>query len=151
MNIHPAFVHFPIALLCIYALMELLRFSFVTRYTWWQSVKQAMLFIGVVSAYATIITGTIAKGDSTVATVLAHQKFAWITTLTFTLLAVVHVFALQGKSWAQEFIASFFTPILAFCGLVGLFVVGSLGASMVYGPNVDPIVHFFYSILFPAQ
>ncbi|MEK7110290.1 MAG: hypothetical protein AAB759_00205 [Patescibacteria group bacterium] len=40
MNIHPAFVHFPIALLTIYAVLELARFRFFTARPYWFHLKR---------------------------------------------------------------------------------------------------------------
>lgn len=33
-------------------------------------------------------------------------------------------------------------------GLVAITITGGLGASIVYGPDVDPVVHFIYSLFF---
>lgn len=39
-------------------------------------------------------------------------------------------------------------PLLALAGLVTITITGGLGASMVYGPEIDPFVHFIYSLFF---
>ncbi len=37
--------------------------------------------------------------------------------------------------------------VLAIAGLVLMTVVGALGASLVYGPEIDPAVSFIYHLL----
>lgn len=61
MNIHPLFVHFPIALLTVYAVAELLRFKRLTSQVWWWNVKTLLLGVGLLGGFATLQTGEIAE------------------------------------------------------------------------------------------
>ncbi len=153
-NIHPAFVHFPIALFFLYAVMEIARLSVLTKYSWWDTVKKGLLFLGVPFAYLTIITGGLAEeafaGSALGNVVAMHETFAWTTAIIFTVIAAVYLFAYRRSPWAEKLAGTWLIPVLALVGLICLFVVGSLGASIVYGPSVDPVVKFIYGVLFPA-
>lgn len=41
-----------------------------------------------------------------------------------------------------------FLPFLALIGLIAITMTGALGGAIVYGPNVDPVVKFVYSLFF---
>lgn len=62
--------------------------------------------------------------------------------------------AITRGSWrVKKYVARlFFTapiPMLtAFLGFVSLVVTGSLGAAIVHGPEIDPIVSFVYHLFF---
>jgi len=60
MNIHPLFVHFPIALLSFYALMEICRFIRINRSPHWFHAKAFVLIAGAASAFLTLETGETA-------------------------------------------------------------------------------------------
>ena len=49
MNIHPLLVHFPIALLTIYSLLELVPFKQIYRQSYWFYTKAIILIIGSIS------------------------------------------------------------------------------------------------------
>lgn len=136
MNIHPAFVHFPIALLCLYAVVEILPLA-----RWWPSVAWApirafLLYVGTLGAFAAALTGAMAEdvvGESPKVSI--HETAAWITIGIFVLSCALSYF------WrGQHPFRTWTMKILAFLGFVMLFVVGALGANIVYGSQVDPIV-----------
>jgi len=57
MNVHPIFVHFPIALLTIYALLELIQFKKVTSWNPWFYIKASFVVFGAIGTYAALFTG----------------------------------------------------------------------------------------------
>lgn len=61
MNLHPIFVHFPIALLTLYALMELARFKWLMARPYWFYAKAVLLIAGGLGALAALLTGDMAK------------------------------------------------------------------------------------------
>ncbi len=60
-NLHPIFVHFPVALLTVYALMELVRWRKITARAYWFYVKAVFLIIGGLGALAALWTGDMGK------------------------------------------------------------------------------------------
>lgn len=171
MNVHPIFVHFPIALLTIYALMEIVRLPIFTRQPWWFYTKAVLLFVGVIAGKVAELTGNIAaeayRGTSAQALVKMHETFAQASVFIFGVLAAAYLIAwgrheniraklpagLQ-KIWnALEAVERtiFCAPVLMLLALAGLMVItitGALGGALVYGPNVDPVVSFVYHLFF---
>lgn len=135
MNIHPAFVHFPIALLFCYALIELLPLARFFPAVPWNPIRRFLLYVGSLSLIPTVITGLIAAGGLETPAIEAHERAGLTTTLIFLAAAAIVYFA-SPESWLQRV----GVKVLALLGLLMLFVTGALGANMVYGPDVDPIV-----------
>ena len=178
MNIHPFFVHFPIALLAVYSLLELgsYFFSSVRRQVWVFPVKAFLLFAGVLAALVALATGGIAEdlieGTARSYILEVHSPFAGATTLLYVILAASYTVRIfQMKGWGNQLFGSnrFLAPILrlkerlahiildtallwilALLALIGMMVTGALGAAIVYGPDIDPAVSFVYH-LFWAQ
>ena len=171
MNIHPIFVHFPIALLTVYALLECV-WSAKLRASdslFWS--KFTLLTTGFLGACAALLTGDGAEhavGHSVL--VEMHSTFGAVTTWVFAVILAVYLVRLYQRypntrlqTWIMkhsfvmkiytikctvaEFI--FKTPliyILALIGLICVTITGALGGAIVYGPDADPIVHFIYHL-----
>ena len=81
-NIHPLFVHFPIALLLIYSIIKILPLQKWLPAVAWKHIERALLFFGVLGAFAALSTGEIAeqmtRPNNDV--VEAHSLFAAIAT-----------------------------------------------------------------------
>jgi len=178
MNIHPFFVHFPIALFIVYSVLEIVVYAWPTlrRPLWVFPVKAFLLFCGVLAALVALATGGIAEdlieGSARSYILEVHSPFAGATTLLYLVLAAAYLVRIfQMKGWGNQLFGSnrFFSPILrlkeylahlvldtgmlpmlAFLGLIGITITGALGAAIVYGPNTDPFVSFVYH-LFWAQ
>jgi uncharacterized membrane protein len=138
MNIHPAFVHFPIALLVLYTILELLPLARLWPAVQWNPIRKFLLYVGTLAIVPTIVTGLMAAqlaGESEI--VEMHERAA------FAVLGIFIAATLASLFYPRPYI----TKPLALLGLIGLFVVGSLGAAIVYGYDVDPIVSFITSIL----
>lgn len=168
MNIHPIFVHFPIALLTIYAILEIARFKFLTNKEYYFYIKASFLILGIASASLALQTGEIAEHIvNRSALIERHALFANISTNLFTILAIIYAVTWINKSSWQSKIANskvtvlwnkitniinyFNKPIivisLAVIGLITITITGALGGAIVYGPNIDPIVKFFYNLV----
>lgn len=102
MNLHPVFVHFPVALLTIYALMELVRFKKIMSKPYWFYLKAVILMVGGLGALAAYFTGNMAKfavrqGEFVVAipnfkqVVSLHQNFAALSVAIFGILAASYL------------------------------------------------------------
>ncbi len=166
MNIHPLFVHFPIAILVLYSFFEFARFQFITKQPYYITFKSVLVIIGTLTAYLTIMTGEIAEhivvlqDPSKQALIETHGMFAAITTTLYSFVAAYYLlnWATKAPFFAQQFrrfainkilnIASVFILPAAILGLLAITITGGLGASIVYGPDVDPIVSFIYGLFY---
>lgn len=98
MNIHPIFVHFPIALLTIYAIMEIIRFKKLDNLPYYFYIKATFVIIGSLSASLALQTGEVAehifRGDSTVRGLInMHSAFAEFSSYIFAILSVLYAIA----------------------------------------------------------
>ncbi|MBU6214498.1 hypothetical protein KGM48_01495 [Patescibacteria group bacterium] len=175
MNIHPLFVHFPIALLVVYSLLE--AAPGLRRTAWAATAKEFILFAGCIGAFFALLTGGMAedliRATNPRAYILeVHSLAAGITTVVYLLLAaayLVRIFDYRGwgdritgrsrflraiwnfkKRVARLIRDTWVAPALALLGLAGMIITGALGAAIVYGPEIDPVVSFIYR-LFWAQ
>jgi uncharacterized membrane protein len=163
---HALIVHFPIGLLTVYSLIEFLRFKKILDLPYLFYTKAILLIVGTLSAFAATGTGELAgeffENNVTQISnfVEVHSIFAGITTTIFTILAVAYVYEWIRKENKFIFIQKIiflpqlvriimiFSPLIAFAGLVSITITGALGASIVYGPNVDIFARFIYSLFF---
>lgn len=168
-NIHPALVHFPIALLTVYALLELFRFGLLTKQIWYKPVKYVLLFIGTLFGFMTAQTGEIAEHlmHNRSSLVGIHSQMTSLTLWIFSILSIGYVIPLILEiPFVQNYIQKYRTsleplskiltkiatiiihisPLLAIIGLCTLTITGALGGAIVYGPNVDPVVSFIYKL-----
>lgn len=165
MNIHPLFVHFPIALLVLYAVLEVLWFKTLKTQSWWWNIKALLLGIGVLGGFAALQTGEMAEELRERSQLIeVHSTYADVTVWIFGALAVMYIVAgirmyfgsyvqtgVVGRTFtffsAIERVVVRIVPLLACVGLVTLMVTGALGGAIVYGPDTDPVVSFIYSVI----
>ncbi|HED06309.1 MAG TPA: hypothetical protein ENI61_06470 [Ignavibacteria bacterium] len=176
MNIHPIFVHFPIALLVIYALMEITPRVWSSRVQWWNNIKMFLSITGALSVIPTLITGDMAEDIITKTRpeltnlIETHAMMATITVIIFAIPAISYAIkVIETTDWHTKMLLrykqytiiakilheiSIFTLrrgvmlFLALIGIISLTITGGLGASIVYGPDFDPIVSFVYNLFF---
>ncbi|MFZ2500776.1 MAG: DUF2231 domain-containing protein [Minisyncoccia bacterium] len=175
MNIHPLFVHFPIALLAMYSVLEVVAYFSATlrRQAWVAPVKSFLLFGGVLTAFAASSTGEVAEDlirhvSPRAYIIETHSFFAGAATAAYCVLAaayLVRIFETKGwgdrivgtnsflikiwnfKKYVWHFVSdTWLLPFFALLGLVLLTFAGSLGAAIVYGPDIDPIVSLIYHL-----
>jgi len=175
MNIHPLFVHFPIALLALYSVLEIAVYCSpaLRRQDWVFGTKMFLLFTGSLTALVTLASGGIAEDlirDTNPRTFIfeMHEPFAVATTLLYLVLAsayLMRIFDTRGwgdriagtnrlmvwswnfkKRFWYAFLNSPFLPLIAFLALVGMTITGALGAAIVYGPDIDPLVSLVYHL-----
>lgn len=168
MNIHPLFVHFPIGLLVVYTVLEIIPLVRWYPQAPWDAIKTVLLFFGALGAVAAFGTGEIAEkllaDESLEKLIETHSAFAATSTFIFGILASSylvrwisrhhHIF--EGRLRALSFVGSIadiitkrkITFLLACAGLVAITITGGLGAAIVYGPDADFIVAAIYSLFF---
>lgn len=172
MNIHPLVVHFPIALLCLYSFLEVIKYF--TKAPYWTQVRAVLVITGTIGAFASLQTGEIAEelfgataGSRTHDVLEMHSLFATITTWLYAVLAVsylllwlkqnpsVRKLVPQAAVAPLRFVLALakfilhtpIAPILAVLGFVALGIVGALGATLVYGPDFDPMTSLVNKML----
>lgn len=171
MNLHPIFVHFPIAFLTVYTALEIVRVPVLTQKSWLLPMKAVLLIVGILGAGASLLSGETAaealRGTSDMPLVQLHERYAKLTTIAYGLPALLYAMeclhlsgidkrlpAFLNKRWQQAMAIHkrLFTPALliiaALAGMLFITVTGALGGALVYGPEVDPVVSFFYHLLY---
>ncbi len=165
-SLHPLVVHFPVALLSVYAVAELIRFRRITQQPYWFYVKAIALLVGSAGALVARQTGEAieesleASGGQIPTLMEAHSNWSLVATWIFVVLAATYVLAWirrDGGSlgqklgaagdWAGKLASSWLVTILALAGLAAITATGALGAAMVYGPGIDPVVNAIYGLL----
>lgn len=175
MNIHPIFVHFPIALLTVYAALELMRNKKLLAKETFFYIKASFVIIGILTTSFALQTGesaehTYDRSSPIYPLINTHSSWANITSWVFGVIAVIYGILIIEKIFLTEnvFAQNFLTKIrsllnpfyriahmlyensaimitLALFGLAAVTITGSLGGAIVYGPDADPVVHAIYS------
>ncbi len=173
MNIHPIFVHFPIALLTIYSVMEIFQFKLLRDSRGWQLVKSWFAILGGITAVIAYQTGDLAtEGLVGSPLINVHSNWASATVAFFGIMAAFYVVrlvnteSLKIKDWAwnAKYIRNVWMVLskisdwvvaqwwaLVLLGVVGILLIsiaGALGGAIAYGPNADPVVSFVYNLFF---
>ncbi|MSR76370.1 MAG: hypothetical protein EXS68_02155 [Candidatus Ryanbacteria bacterium] len=177
MNLHPIFVHFPIAFLTIYTLMEFVGFKRLTEHASWFYIKAFLLILGTGSSFAARQTGEMIeaqfRGGPQTKLLEMHALWANITIAFFCGLSLLYLAAWARRDLVQApmigriialpvisqfmalagrvydlFVNSALMMIAALIGLVLMTIVGGLGGALAYGPNIDPVVKFVYDLFF---
>jgi uncharacterized membrane protein len=151
MNWHPALVHFPIALLTIYALMECLRFKKIMAWEPWFYLKASFVILGFLSSIVTYMSGDqiqrqFRKTAGLTTLIHAHSNYAYATVLVFGLISVAY--AIVWLKWkpleaiARRLLSGYIVVPLALIGLALVTITGALGGAIAFGPEIDPVVSF---------
>lgn len=175
MNIHPFIVHFPVAFLSVYSLMELVRIRFITSTAYWFYIKASLVIIGTLGAGAAYKSGDFAKellNDPSLHQLIEiHSKWAKLSTVLFGLIAALYAVAwlsrleiinrIENYSKLNEvliyaiskkiinyLVESFLMILPALIGLVAIVITGALGGVIVYGPDVDPFARIIYDLMY---
>ena len=166
MDLHPIIVHFPIAILTLWSLIEIVRPSRLLPQVSWASISAFLLVTGFLTALAALFTGDIAAGGIPSALTGMHEQFAQLSVILYGLFVLDFVFPFVLRMLVQIFSTSFYGGVvrivrmyerlfqmrmvrlmLASIALASLVVTGMLGGVMVYGPDIDPLAPFILSVL----
>lgn len=163
-NVHPLLVHFPVALLTVYALLECARWKRIMTLPYTFYVKATFVIIGTVASYAAYVSGEwigeeFMQGSLT-PLVQRHAFFAMLTALLYTIIALAYLFAwlkradvlafpaVQRVGYAADrFMVSGWSVLTALIGLILVTITGALGGAIVYGPDIDPVVRIIYTFV----
>ena len=130
MFLHPIVIHFPIALLTVYSILEIIRFKN-------DDTKRVLVILGTLGAYVAALTG---PGGEGVRILDMHELFAKLTIIIYSLIAISYI--------DREFIKkTSILIILALLGLASITITGGLGGAMVYGTSFDPFMAPVFKLL----
>lgn len=165
-NIHPLFVHFPIALLFLYSIIKILPFKKWFPSVGWRDIERVLLLVGVLGAFAALVTGGTAEHlvHPNRALVDMHSTFGATATWLYGALLVGEIAAVTnaqkyayGKSW--KWVSSLLqflelvlcnpilSGIIAFLGFIAIIVTGLLGGAIAYGVTADPLAPLVLRLL----
>lgn len=164
-NIHPIFVHFPIALLFVYSLIKILPLKRWIASVVWKDIERIFLLSGVIGAFLGLATGESAEHlmRPNHQLVEMHSTFATLSTWIYGLLLAGEILAI-GIPWISKnvqfpklfgFIARikdilmnpFVSMALAIVGLIAISITGMLGGIITYGVTADPIAPLLLKVL----
>jgi len=134
-NIHPVFVHFPIALLCGFLLMEFI--GSVTDKKCARGAASAMLYLGTLAAIVTFVSGltaaaSVGHGKEVHEVMSCHRSMAMIVVILSVILSVWRI-AVGGKFSTCWRTVHFIVGIIM---IVFLFAAADKGGTMVYKHGV---------------
>ena len=162
MNLHTFVVHFPVALLMIYSLCELVRFQKVLMWPSWFYIKAFFVIIGAGSSVVAFGFGEVAEhaGVYNERILDIHIFFAAVSMVVFSALAasyaaliIEQIRPLRIPFWGlvlriARFLTGSFVVVPAIIGLLAISITGAFGSALVRGPENDFIVSFMYHLFF---
>ncbi len=149
MDAHPIIVHFPVALLTLYGLFELVRLHRVLEKPYWFQVKAILAifgFLGAAAAYATG-PGHIASQS---ALGLMHARFATITLFLSGVIALHYALRWlrhAGFHHGIPTLPNWLLVVFALALLAAVTITGGLGGALVYGTHFDPLMAPIFKFL----
>lgn len=165
-NLHPLFVHFPIALLFIYSFIKIIPFQKLINSSSWKLTERVLLTFGVFGAFIALSTGETAEKlfKANPRLVEMHSTFASISTLVYSILLLGEILLvlspyienrLNPNNFFRKFLLiikkvlnkNIISILLAFIGLLAISTTGLLGGVIVYGTTSDPLANFVLSAL----
>lgn len=165
MNVHPLVVHFPIALLTLYSLLEIASLFWRARTKKLEQTKIFLLLVGTVGTFFALQSGemTVERlGLKESATIDTHEDFAERTYTTYMILSIYYLLVWARSRdlltklplKAEYFLITlldrpylrYFIILWAALWLAFLTITGALGAAYTHGPDIDPVVQFIYDL-----
>jgi uncharacterized membrane protein len=164
-NLHPVFVHFPIALLLLYSFIKVVPFKKWFPSISWRQIEQVLLTAGIFGAFAALATGETAEHlvKPNHDLVEMHARFALWATLTYGVLFLGELSSILNINFIPKLNINFltkisnklekiftndtFSKVLAVYGFFDISVTGILGGVMVYGLSADPLAPLLLNLL----
>jgi uncharacterized membrane protein len=139
-KLHPAIVHFPIALLLVAALFAVI--SLFEKDGFFKKVAFWNLLLGVIGAMIAVVTGLVEEQtlvhDEEVHQILVKHKFNGLAVMIFSQILLIWYWVRKNKLGRVEYIL--WTSLLAI-GTAMVIYQGFLGGKMVFdkGAGVKPV------------
>lgn len=163
-NFHVILVHFPVAFLTIYGVLELLRFRKLLSLPYWFYIKATLVIIGAGASWLAVVTGGMIEEsfENTPALrslIELHATFALGTATFASILALLYLLSWAGrqgfmstKSWVEKILNNNWVMFIAGVIILKLVtIVGALGGAIAFGQGVDPLSDLIYTFFFPVQ
>jgi uncharacterized membrane protein len=121
-ELHPKVVHFPIALLLTYAILELVGIVFKKEF--YQKTAHLLLFLGVIGAFFAVLTGNQAHiaykhwAESSSKLFNEHQTFANLTVWYFTGMLIFRTYLTLKKKFSSFYKYTILALTLFGCYLI---------------------------------
>ncbi len=155
-NLHPIFVHFPIAFFLLYSLLRLFPWPKKLPTVDWHLPRIVLLIVGLLGAWLANVTGEIAsdlvRPDH--ALVEMHESFAGASVNLYVFLLILELIIFIPPQWldneigrrlqpllakVKKILSTWLFRLLALVGAVLIAITGLLGGVMVYGVSADPL------------
>lgn len=164
-NIHPIFVHFPIAFLLLYTVIKILPLQKWMPRIVWTDIERVLFIVGIVGAFVASSTGEIAEHITRPnhSLVEMHSLFASLSTWFYGIILAGEIIAVLNKNILTKLSLPTVSKLLqiiehilcnktivvtlAVLGMIALTITGLLGGVIVYGVTADPIAPFVLRIL----
>lgn len=163
-NIHPIFVHFPIAFLFLYSFLVLIPVEKLFPKISWKQFRIVLGIVGLLGALISSGTGEIAEELTNPNHDISemHKWFAGAATFVYGLLLLtdlwhwleivitklhISVFSKIITYLRPILTSKFFVFLIAITGLLFMSITGMLGGIMVYGTSADPLAPFLLKLL----
>ena len=137
-HLHPEVIHFPIAFLFIYALMEIIGVVF--KKDFFSKAAHLFLFLGVLGAVAAVFTGNAAQTEANrlanaglsipKQAINDHEDYATFTMWYFTGLLILRTMYVLKKKITDKI--KYLFIILSVIGCLLIYKTGQLGGRLVY-------------------
>jgi uncharacterized membrane protein len=164
-NLHPIFVHFPIAFFLLYSLFAILPFEKWFKSASFKTFKIILLAAGLLGAILATSTGEIAErftnGPEEV--LHWHELFAGTSNGIFIALFIMEILdpivnylrikfdlgVLGGllKKFSEFFSERWIIILVAIAGVIAISMTGLLGGVLVHGLEADPLAKPILNIL----
>ena len=134
-NLHPQIVHFPIAILILYAVFELI--GIILKRDSLQKTAHLLLAIGVLTAIAAVLTGNQAAelvklkvSTNFESLIEEHETFATITLWYFFATLVLRTYLILKQKFSGVYKYLFIPIVLV--GIYFIYQTGNHGGKLVY-------------------
>lgn len=155
-DLHPIFVHFPIAFFLLYSILRLIPWPKKISIVEWQIPRIMLLSVGLIGAWLANITGDIAKdlNNPNHQLVEMHETFAGISIWIYGVLIIAELIVFIKPQWLElnylKYIKTYILflkkitkkwlfYLLSIFGALAIAITGILGGVMVYGIKADPL------------
>ncbi len=143
-ELHPKVVHFPIALLLTYVILELIGIVF--RKEFYQKAAHLLLFLGVIGALFAVLTGNQAFtayeywNDSSSELFNDHQTFANLTVWYFTGILALRTYLVVKKKFSSSY--RYIILALALFGCYFIYQTAEYGGDLIKKFGVGTELNF---------